>query len=108
MFAIGDRILAYRKKRRKVGGASSAVMPDRGRVASFPPQLPSSHLPPPSYGGGGPQGRRGKAPVEVPKKFRSEIFGGRLCGLSPTPPPRGPPPPNRGGGVFSILCRPRN
>src|SRR5216683_6084157 len=105
MFAIGDRILAYRKKRRKVGGASSAVMPDRGRVASFPPQLPSSHLPPPSYGGGGPQGRRGKAPVEVPKKFRSEIFGGRLCGLK-TPPPSGGPPPEKGGGMIFQLLSP--
>src|SRR4029077_15604897 len=31
-------------------------------------------LPPPSYGGGGPQGRRGKAAVWASAGFRSEIF----------------------------------
>jgi hypothetical protein len=31
-------------------------------------------MPPPSYGGGAPKGRRGKAAVEVSADFRSEIF----------------------------------
>jgi hypothetical protein len=31
-------------------------------------------LPPPSYGGGGPQGRRGKATDEMSGNFRSETF----------------------------------
>src|SRR5580704_15885604 len=50
------------------------------------------HFPPPSYGGGGPQGRRGKAPLEVLADFRSEIFEHRFWGLPP-PPPSGAPPP---------------
>jgi NitT/TauT family transport system substrate-binding protein len=40
------------------------------------------------------------APVEVPADFRSEIFGGRPCGLPP-PPPSGAPPPYDGGGVLT-------
>src|SRR5580704_7672747 len=56
------------------------------------------HLPSPSYGGGGPQGRRGKALVEVLEDFRSEIFKHRLWGLPP-PPPSGAPPPYDGGGT---------
>ena len=43
------------------------------------------HLPPPSYGGGGPQGRSGKAPVEVSVGFRSEIVRNCRCGLPPPP-----------------------
>src|SRR6266851_8406131 len=44
------------------------------------------HSPPPSYGAGGPQGRRGRASVAVQGDFRSEIFEDRLCGLPPPPP----------------------
>ncbi len=46
----------------------------------------SFHLPLPSYGGGGPQGRRGRAPVEVSPDSRSEIFKHRLWGLPPSAP----------------------
>jgi hypothetical protein len=42
-------------------------------------------LPPPSYGGGGPKGRRGKAASQESAAFRSEIFRDRLCGLPPPP-----------------------
>ncbi len=43
-------------------------------------------LPPPSYGGGGPKGRRGKAADQESAAFRSEIFRDRLCGLPPSAP----------------------
>src|SRR5712664_1344662 len=56
------------------------------------------HSPPPSYGAGGPQDRRGRASVAVQGDFRSEIFEDRLCGL-PAPPPSGAPPPYDGYGV---------
>src|SRR5580704_17252383 len=49
---------------------------------------PSFHLPPPSHGGGGPQGRRGKAAVEAPANFRSEISES-ACGAFPLRPLRG-------------------
>src|SRR5580704_1224983 len=72
----------------------------------------SFHLPPPSYGGDGPQGRRGKAPVEVPASFRSEILEDHLCGLPP-PPPSGAPPPcapqkalRRGRHDFRVVSTP--
>jgi hypothetical protein len=44
-------------------------------------------VPPPSYGGGGPQGRRGKASVEASPDFRSEIFDDSLWSFSPPYPP---------------------
>jgi len=56
-------------------------------------------------GGGGPQGRRGKAPIEVPANFRSEIFGDRLCGLPP-PPLRGTSPVRRGRYDFRVVSTP--
>jgi|HubBroStandDraft_6_1064221.scaffolds.fasta_scaffold08752_9 hypothetical protein len=40
---------------------------------------------PPSYGGGGPQGRRGKAAVDELADSRSEIFEYRLCCFPPPP-----------------------
>src|SRR6266700_1316361 len=43
-------------------------------------------------GTGGPQGRRGKAPIEISANFRSEIFGDRLRGPPPSPPSGAPPP----------------
>src|SRR5712664_3648880 len=33
--------------------------------------IDTAHMPPPSHGGGGPKGRRGKASVEAPVHFRS-------------------------------------
>ena len=54
-------------------------------------------LPPPSDGGGGPQGRRGRAAVAMFADFRSEIVED-LCVAFPPPPPSGAPPPYDGGG----------
>ena len=67
------------------------------KLKDFPAELGGSGIavpeknvssPPPSHGEGGPEGRRGKAAVEIAASFRSEISQDLLCGL--------PPPPRRG------------
>src|SRR3984893_18997087 len=57
------------------------------------------HSPPPSYGGGGPKGRRGKAPVEATADFRSWSSTSSL-GPAPSAPYDGAPPPYDGGGMI--------
>ena len=57
--------------------------PRRERPAGHQGGAVEKPLPPPSYGGGGPQGRRGKAAVRASAGFRSEIF--RSPWASPPP-----------------------
>jgi CO/xanthine dehydrogenase Mo-binding subunit/aerobic-type carbon monoxide dehydrogenase small subunit (CoxS/CutS family) len=68
------------------------LLPHRLREA-----LLSTHQPPPSYGGGGPQGRRGKATGQASANFRSEICEDHPCGLPPPSAARTPPPYDGGG-----------
>src|SRR5260370_17173168 len=61
--------------RRPWDGRSSATLHSARPTPASPGPL--------GKGTGGPQGRRGKAPVELPKNLRSEIFKDRLCDLTP-------------------------
>ena len=61
----------------------------QGCLRFFTASLPLLHRasPPPSYGGGGPKGRRGKAPIKAAANFRSLSFIDHLCGSPSLPSP---------------------
>src|SRR5260370_9846733 len=84
---------ASRKKARSSAVSSAPAQP---KIAALGALMRHS-FPPPSYGGGGPQGRRGEAAVEASAiSDHDHSHSGISSGASAPPPRVRPPPPPHG------------